>query len=100
MRGKHHKDMAEACSSRSVISFFRPQVSQMETEAEALWAAFVVKHNLAFTASDHATKLFPKIFPDSEFAKNIICLWTLYHYYFINEMKCICSCSCYNSIFI
>ena len=34
---------------------------------------FVSKHNLAFLTSDHATKLFPKMFPDSEIAKQFAC---------------------------
>ena len=41
-------------------------------EVEGLWASFVVGLNLAFNASDHATKLFPKMFPDSEVAKNLL----------------------------
>ena len=54
------------------MSFLRPQVSHV-IEAETLWASFVVKHNLAFNASDHATKLFPKMFPNSEVAKKFAC---------------------------
>ncbi len=65
--------MADACSSKSITSFLRPQVSHSVIEAEALWASFVVEHNLAFNASDHATKLFPKMFPDSEVAKKFAC---------------------------
>ena len=61
-------------------------------EAEVLWASFVVEHNLAFNASDHATKLFPKMFPDSEVAKKIACGHTTIISY---EIKCIGSCSCY-----
>lgn len=34
-----------------------------------MWANFTAEHNLAFSLSDHATKLFPKMFPDSEVAK-------------------------------
>ena len=67
VRGNCHKDTAEACSSRLVTSFFRPQVSQSVTQ-------FVVAHNLAFNASNHAINLFPKMFPDSETAKKF-CLW-------------------------
>ena len=44
VRGNRHKDMAVACSSRLVTSFFRPQVSQSVTQ-------FVVAHNLAFNVS-------------------------------------------------
>ena len=70
VRGKHHKDMATtASSSRSVSSFFRPQTSQSVIEAESLWSKFVCKHNISFETSDHATKLFCRMFPDSETAK-------------------------------
>ena len=66
--GKHHKDMAASASaSASVTSFFKPQTAQSVIEAEARWAIFAAKHNLAF--SDHATKLFSKMFPDSTIAK-------------------------------
>ena len=47
--------------------------SSSSVEAEARWAMFVAKHNLAFLSSDHATKLFPKMFPDSEIAKQFAC---------------------------
>ena len=74
VKGKHHIEMAKPCSSRSVASFFRPQaVSQNVIRAKALWAMFVVEHNLAFQSSDHVTKLFPKMFPDSEIAKKFAC---------------------------
>ena len=52
---------------------FKPKVSTGATESEALWAMFVAKHNLPFLASDHANKLFPKMFPDSELAKQFSC---------------------------
>ena len=46
VKGKHHRGMASASSStRSVSSFFRPQVSQSTIQAEALWSNFVVEHN-------------------------------------------------------
>lgn len=62
-------------SSHSVASFFRPQASQSLSviKAEALRSSFVVEHNFAFKASDHAIKLFHKMFPDSEVAKKFAC---------------------------
>ena len=66
VQGKHHKEMAKASSSsRSVTSFSRPERSPRIIEAE-----FVAEHNLAFQMSDHATKLFNRMFSDSEIAKN------------------------------
>lgn len=37
--------------------------------AEALWANFTAERNLPFALSDHATKLFAVLFPDSDIAK-------------------------------
>ena len=74
VQGRHHKDMANALvSSRSVTSFFRPQTPQSVIEAESLWSTF---HNLSFQTSDHATKLFRRMFPDSEIAKKFACRHT------------------------
>ena len=73
VRGKHHIDMAKACSSRSIASFFKPQASQAVIEAESLWSKFVAKHNISFQTSDHATKLFHQMFPDSNIAKKFAC---------------------------
>ena len=73
INGKHHKEMAKACSSRPVTSFFKPQTQQSVIEAESLWSQFVSKHNLPFQSSDHATKLFRRMFPDSEIAKKFSC---------------------------
>ena len=54
--GKQHKEMAKASSSsRSIVSMFKPKVSEGAITSEALRAMFVVKHNLM---SDHANKLF------------------------------------------
>ena len=60
-------------STRSIQSFFRPQVLSSVIKAEALWTTFVVEHNLAFNASDHATKLFLQMFPNSKVAKKFAC---------------------------
>ena len=72
MGRKHHQEMARAgTSSQSLVSFSSPQ--QGAIEAETRWSTFVAKHNIAFLASDHATKLFRKMFPDSEIAKKFSC---------------------------
>ena len=74
IKGKHHQEMVKsATSTRPLASFYKPQVSQSLIEAETRWATFVSKHNIAFLASDHATKLFAKMFPDSEIAKKFAC---------------------------
>ena len=60
-------------STTPIASLFRPQRSDQAIEAEVRWATFVAKHNISFLASDHATKLFSKIFPDSAIAKRFSC---------------------------
>ena len=73
VRGKHHREMASAASSSRSISFFFRPPPQGVIVAETLWSQFVSKHNLSFQTSDHATKLFPRMFPDSEYAKKFAC---------------------------
>ena len=69
--------MSKAVASTTPIaSLFRPQRSDQAIEAEVRWATFVVNHNISFLASDHATKLFSKIFPDSAIAKKFSCSCT------------------------
>lgn len=74
--GKRHQSFAASASSastRSVTSFFKPDLTKGVIEAETRWAMFTAKHNLAFLVSDHATRLFSQMFPDSEIAKNFGC---------------------------
>ena len=75
VKGKHHKEAASAASSSGAMTsfFIRPQLRQCVTEAEARRALFTAKHNLSFLSSDHATRLFKAIFPDSEIAKSFAC---------------------------
>ena len=74
IKGKIHKEKGqEASSTRSLTSFYNPEVTQRLIEAETRWALFVAEHNIAFLSSDHATKLFPKMFPDSEIGKRFAC---------------------------
>jgi hypothetical protein len=75
-RRKHIQASEAANSSHSIVSMFQgkgAKVAQSVTESEARWALFVAKHNLAFLTSDHATKLFHKMFPDSDIAKQFAC---------------------------
>ncbi len=60
--------MAKVFSSKALSSLQRLIVSPKVIEAEALWTTFVAQHNLAFETSNHATKLFYRMFPDSEIA--------------------------------
>ena len=48
-----------------ISTFFQPEVAQRVIEAETHWSLFIAKHNIAFLNSDHASKLFAKMFNDS-----------------------------------
>ena len=77
INGKKHKSLAaDASATQSVAAFFRPEVSKGVIEAETRWSMFVVKHNLAFLSSDHASKLFSQMFPDSDIARKFGCART------------------------
>lgn len=72
--GRHHREAFKAASSsQSLTSFFCPQLQHSITVAEIRWALFIAKHNLSFACSDHATKLFKSMLPDSEIAKSFRC---------------------------
>ena len=70
-------DVAEHLNRKHEIakaaSSYKPHIAQSVIEAEVPWATFMHKHNLAFLTSDHATKLFAKMFPDSEIVKKFAC---------------------------
>ena len=66
MHGSH-----EASTSSQSLTSFCP--SNKTIEAETQRAIFVAKHNIAFLACDHATKLFCRMFPDSETARKFSC---------------------------
>ena len=68
-KGKHQEIAKASSSTRTLASYYKPQLPQNVIEAETRWAMFVSKHNNAFLTSDHATKLFAKMFPDSEVAR-------------------------------
>ena len=77
VKTKHHQDCDTAVgSTKTVRSYFTSQVPENVLEAEIRWATFVAKHNLPFLASDHATKLFAIMFPDSAIAKKFSCART------------------------
>ena len=77
LKSKRHIDMSKIVPSTTPItSLFRKGDHHQAIEAEVRWATFVAKHNISFLSSDHATKLFSKMFPDSEIAKKFSCART------------------------
>ena len=74
VNGKHHQEKGQAASStRSIASFYIPEVTQRVIKAETCWALFVAEHKIALLTSYHAIRLFPKMFPDSEIGKRFAC---------------------------
>ena len=45
-------------------------------KAEILWSIATAEHDIPFATNDHATKLFPKMFPDSAIASGFKCCRT------------------------
>ena len=94
---KKHKKNVESmisCSSHSTPST-STSVPLTETEstiddnatlteqirsAEAMWISMVAEHDIAFLMSDHASKIFGKMFPDSAIAAGFKCCRTKTNY--------------------
>ena len=77
--GKHvggKKHVARAKMAKvTATHFFKPESTTSPLEhkvisAELLFSRFLVEHNVPIAVSDHATKLFKAMFPDSEIAKH------------------------------
>ena len=70
LKSKRHKEALP--SNTPINSLFQPQRSNQAIEAKVRWATFVAKHNISFLSSDHAIKLFNKMFLASEIAKEVL----------------------------
>jgi len=66
---KHATAEVTSSSQRLMLGFTQPDRSLDVTRAELLFMSFLVEHNIAFAAADHAGQLFRKMFPDSDIAK-------------------------------
>nr|XP_015928697.2 uncharacterized protein LOC107455586 [Parasteatoda tepidariorum] len=64
-----HKDKVKIVDQNKKLNLFSQSKDQRVINAECLFSAFLVEHNLPLSASDHAGSLFRKMFPDSEIAK-------------------------------
>ena len=76
---KKHKNTALSHSERSTVgalplsSCYGPVRSSEVLEAEVKFGYFLGEHHLAFNITDHASKLFSSMFPDSAIAKEFKC---------------------------
>ena len=48
-------------------------LKEATTKAEVLHTNFIVQHNVPFLSSNHMTRLYPKMLPDSQIAKSFAC---------------------------
>ena len=75
--GKRHKSLMQVTSNQmSMNTFVSKTLTDYEHQtisAELLFSRFIVEHNLPLAVSDHATKLFRQMFPDSQIAKSFQC---------------------------
>ena len=74
-----HISLARALhDNRKVSNMFAPAnaestLQEATTKAEVLHMNVIVQHNVPFLSSDHMTRLYPKMFPDSQSAKSFAC---------------------------
>ena len=64
-------------ANNTVTDFFQSKSSTTPLEhkitgAELLWSRFIVEHNIPISVSDHATKLFKVMLPDSAIAMKFL----------------------------
>ena len=69
----HHKNNQRSAVGATSITNFVVKQNKDSVDAELRWANFVCENNLPVKLSDNFTKLVPKIFPDSNIAKNFHC---------------------------
>lgn len=74
MNSKKHKAFSEIKDKARPISTFFSSSGDLDViRAETLFTEFIIEHSLPFSVADHCTKLFRKMFPDSNVAKKYSC---------------------------
>lgn len=69
--------MAKSAGASNIKSFFKAKCDDYSTiNAEVMFTEFLVEHNCPLSVSDHASKLFKKMFPDSKIAEQYGCART------------------------
>ena len=75
--GKRHKSLMQVTSNQmSMKTFVSKTLTDYEHQTlstELLFSRFIVEHKMPLAVSDHATKLFRQMFPDSQIAKSFQC---------------------------
>ena len=75
---KRHVGVGKVGRRTPKISSFmgseKPSLQQLDViQAETLFMKFLVEHNIALSAADHAGQLFRHMFPGSRIAKEYFC---------------------------
>ena len=65
----HIKNEKSVTQQPSVSHIFRSLIDQQVCKAELKFAYMLAEHNLPMLLSDHASRLFSCMFPDSQIAK-------------------------------
>ena len=79
MKSATHVCMTKVITDNWKVSgMFVPSSRETElhdaiTRVEVLHTNFIAQHNLSFLLSDHMSKLYEKMFPDSKIAKRFAC---------------------------
>lgn len=69
----HSKATAGCSGIKPLTAYCSRSNSQMVVSAAVKFAYFLAEHYLSISVADHASKLFPAMFPDSETAKDLKC---------------------------
>lgn len=78
IQGMEHEQLVAVVNFCQKIKSFVPDQTAADkvTNAEVMFTAFLLEHNLPYEASSHAVPLFRKMFPDSDIAKKYGCAAT------------------------
>jgi hypothetical protein len=67
------EQIKSSASASNMRQYFLTEKDQSVIRAEVLFTQFVVEHNIPVAASDHCSKLFRAMFPDSKVASQYAC---------------------------
>ncbi|XP_072173823.1 uncharacterized protein [Diadema setosum] len=75
IKSNKHQDQSKVRANTLPISKFFPSNSGDHNviQAETQFTEFIIEHNLPLAVADHASRLFRKMFPDSDIAKKYGC---------------------------
>ena len=66
---KHQENITASSNTKTISNYFINNENTSVINAEVLFSEFLIEHSLPLAVADHASKLFKRMFPDSEIAK-------------------------------